>query len=187
MTEEQQTRASKFLSLVLRHKPHVIGLTLDDAGCCAVDDLLQKLAQHERAMTVQDLQEVVRNNSKQRFTLSDDGTRIRANQGHSVEVDLQLQPQAPPELLYHGTVAQSLAAIRQDGLQRLARHHVHLSKDVETATAVGQRRGKPVILTVRAGEMHRAGMLFYQSENGVWLADAVPPAYLDFPQTHEHS
>ena len=132
-------------------------------------------------MSYETLVEVVRTSDKQRFGLSEDGKRIRANQGHSVKVDLGLQPQTPPELLYHGTVPGFIESIRATGLRRGARHDVHLSPDLVTATKVGQRRGEPVIRTVRAAAMSAAGHPFYVSENGVWLTDAVPPAFIDFP------
>ena len=127
------------------------------------------------------LLEIVRTNDKQRFALSEDGTRIRANQGHSVKVDLALTPQQPPEVLYHGTVDKFIDAIRNTGLQKGERHHVHLSPDLITATKVGQRRGKPVILTIRAAAMAKASHPFYLSDNGVWLTDAVPPEFINFP------
>jgi putative RNA 2'-phosphotransferase len=128
--------------------------------------------------TRQELEQVVRENGKQRFSFDETGRRIRANQGHSVEVDLELEAQDPPEVLYHGTGSGSLAAVLSQGLLRMSRHHVHLSSDVETARAVGARHGRPVVLTVDAGAMARAGLLFYRSANGVWLTDHVPPAYL---------
>jgi putative RNA 2'-phosphotransferase len=118
-------------------------------------------------------------NPKGRFALSEDGTRIRASQGHSVEVELGYQPAVPPEVLYHGTVAAALAPIEEQGLLKMRRHHVHLSADVDTARAVGGRRGRPVVLRVRAGEMHRQGHTFYLSQNGVWLTDHVPPGFLE--------
>jgi len=124
---------------------------------------------------------VVATNDKRRFSFSDDGLRIRANQGHSVEVDLKLQARQPPELLYHGTVARFVESIRGQGLVRGSRLHVHLSPDEETARRVGRRRGRPVILVVEAGRMHRDGHPFFLSANGVWLTDAVPPEYLRFP------
>ena len=175
------TRLSKFLSFVLRHQPGSIGLTLDPAGWAEVDDLLQRCGQHGRELSRAQLEEIVATSPKRRFALSDDGRRVRASQGHSIEVDLGYAPAAPPELLYHGTVAASLDAIRAAGLQRMERHHVHLSPDVGTARTVGARRGKPVVLVVAAGRMHRDGHAFFRSENGVWLVEAVPPAYLEFP------
>src|SRR5688572_7482852 len=148
-------RVSKFLSLVLRHDPARIGIVLDDAGWTDVSALLAAAAAHGVTITRAELAEVVATSDKQRFALSPDGTRIRANQGHSVEVDLELAAAPPPATLYHGTVDAALPGIREKGLIRGARHHVHLSADLETAKKVGGRRGKPVILTVRA-EIGRA-------------------------------
>ncbi|MBX3160850.1 MAG: RNA 2'-phosphotransferase [Deltaproteobacteria bacterium] len=174
-------RISKFLSLVLRHQPQLIGITLDEAGWVDVDELLAACARRGRHLTRAELEEVVAASDKQRFALSPDGARIRANQGHSVSVDLQLAPAEPPELLFHGTVAAALAGIRAEGLVRGKRHHVHLSRDVATANVVGKRRGAPVILTVRAAEMVAAGHTFYVSENRVWLVEHVPASFIDFP------
>jgi putative RNA 2'-phosphotransferase len=165
------------MSLALRHAPERFGLTPDAAGWVPVAELLTALR-----ISRADLDKVVANNDKQRFAVGDgpDGvTRIRANQGHSIQVDLGLTPQPPPDRLYHGTGTASLASIRATGLNRGRRHHVHLSADVGTAQRVGARRSGPVvILTVDAAAMAGAGHLFYRSENGVWLTDAVPPAYL---------
>lgn len=171
-------RASKFLSLVLRHDPARIGIALDDAGWTDVDALLAASAAHGVVISRAELVTLVAESDKQRFALSPDGTRIRANQGHSVEVDLKLAPAEPPAMLYHGTVEAALPSIRAQGLVRGARHHVHLSADVATATKVGARRGKPTILTIRADAMVAAGITFYRSENGVWLVDHVPPQYI---------
>lgn len=169
---------SKFLSLVLRHKPETIGITLDANGWIDVDALLTAMAAHGRPLSLPDLERIVRENDKTRFALSEDNKRIRANQGHSVEVDLALQPQAPPEKLFHGTVEKFLPSILRDGLQKGQRHHVHLSPDVETAIKVGERRGKPIILEISSGEMHRNGHAFFVSGNGVWLVDQVPPPFI---------
>jgi putative RNA 2'-phosphotransferase len=169
---------SKFLSLVLRHRPDMIGITLDAEGWVPVEDLLAACAQHGRAISREQLNVVVRTNDKQRFAFSADGSRIRANQGHSVPIDLGLVSVEPPELLYHGTVPRFLDSIRREGLKKGNRHHVHLSPDVGKATKVGQRRGRPVILVIEAGRMFRDGHKFFRSENGVWLTDAVPPAYI---------
>lgn len=174
-------RTSKFLSLVLRHDPGKIGITLDDAGWTDVSALLAACAEHGVAITRAELEQLVAASDKQRYALSADGARIRANQGHSVEVDLDLPPATPPARLYHGTVADVLAAIRAEGLTKRARHHVHMSADLETATRVGGRRGKAVILVVRAAEMVEAGHVFFRSANGVWLTDHVPPAFIEFP------
>ena len=172
---------SKFLSLVLRHQPEVAGLALDEAGWTPVDALLVGCARAGTPITRAELDEVVRTNDKQRFALSDDGTRIRANQGHSVEVELGYEPADPPAVLYHGTSADALRSIRAAGLERRARHHVHLSERPDTAVAVGGRHGKPVVLTVDAARMRADGHAVYQTPNGVWLADAVPAMYLTFP------
>jgi putative RNA 2'-phosphotransferase len=169
-------RVSKFLSRHLRHRPGDIGLTLDDAGWVDVDELLAACARRGIVLTRQELEHVVAHSDKQRFAL--EGNRIRANQGHTVEVDLGLTVERPPELLYHGTVAASLDAIRADGLKPMGRHDVHLSSDVDTAERVGARRGKPVVLTVQAEAMHQAGYEFRVSDNGVWLVAAVPPRFL---------
>ena len=174
-------RASKFLSLVLRHNPALVGITLDEAGWTDVATLLTACAAHGVSISRAELDALVASSDKQRFALSSDGKRIRANQGHSVPVDLGLPARQPPERLYHGTVADFLSSIRRTGLERRARHHVHLSVERATATSVGSRRGRPVILTIRAGEMARAGHLFYLSENGVWLTEQVPAAFIDIP------
>ena len=178
---KQLVEISKFLSFVLRHNPQAIGITLDAEGWVAVNDLLAAAARHGQSGTRQQVEEVVATNDKKRFSLSADGQLIRANQGHSVEVDLGLLPVEPPELLYHGTVERFLDSIREKGLIRGNRHHVHLSAERETAMKVGQRRGRPVVLVVEASRMQRDGHQFFQSENGVWLTEAVPPTYLQFP------
>lgn len=176
-----QKRISKFLSLVLRHEPGKIGIVLDEHGWTNCHELIQAVARHGVRFDREILLEIVRTNDKQRFSLSDDGTRIRANQGHSVTVDLALAPKQPPETLYHGTVEKFLGSIRSTGLQKRERHHVHLSPDLITATKVGERRGKPVILTIRAAAMTKAGHPFFLADNGVWLTDAVPPEFIEFP------
>ena len=174
---------SKFLSLVLRHQPEIIGMTLDDEGWLAIDELIVNANQRGHALTLQLLHEVVARNDKQRFALSDDGLRIRASQGHSVAgVDLKLESQVPPETLYHGTVAAFIESIRVGGLQKRSRNHVHLSADETTAIRVGSRRGKPIILRVAAAAMHQDGHQFYQSANGVWLVDSVPVKFLAIPE-----
>lgn len=176
-----QKSRSKFLSLVLRHRPATVGITLDDEGWVDIDVLLAACVAHGEPIDRAELDAIVAGNDKQRLVVSDDGRRIRAAQGHTVDVDLGYAPAAPPERLYHGTVAEALPAIRATGLSKMARHDVHLSPDVATARAVGGRRGKPVILAIRAGDMHRAGHEFRVSTNGVWLTDHVPPEFLDEP------
>lgn len=179
--DKRPTKTSKFLSLVLRHRPDAIGIALDDAGWVGVDELLAACARHGQPISPELLRQVVETNDKQRFAFSEDGTRIRASQGHSVQVDLGYEPVEPPEVLYHGTVEKYLPAIRRDGLTRRSRHHVHLSADVATAEAVGERRGDAVILRVRAKAMHDRGMAFFRSANGVWLTDEVPAEFIEFP------
>lgn len=179
MTPEQTKRISKRLSLHLRHEPEGLGLTLQEGGWVEVETLLTHFSRRYGKLTRAELEEVVRDNDKQRFSFDQGGSRIRANQGHSVEVDLQLQPQTPPEFLYHGTNAGALQTVLAEGLKKMSRHHVHLSPDRQTATKVGSRRGKPVLLSVRSGDMARAGHLFYCSDNGVWLTDWVPAEYLE--------
>ncbi len=182
MTPKSLTSNSKFLSLVLRHRPETIEITLDAAGWVGVDDLLAALAKHGRKWSRADLEEIVRTSDKQRFALSPDGNRIRANQGHSVDVELGHEPAVPPELLYHGTTAQFISAIRQHGLRKMQRHHVHLSAETEVTLRVGARRGRPILLTIRAGDMHRAGHAFFLTPNQVWLTDHVSPEFITFGQ-----
>ena len=172
---------SKFLSLVLRHDPGRVGIALDDAGWVDVAALLAATAAHGVSISRDELSAIVASSDKQRFAFSPDGQRIRANQGHSIEVDLQLPPAQPPATLFHGTVEPALASIRTEGLVRGKRQHVHLSNDVETATKVGARCGKPVILTIRAGDMAAAGHVFRCSANGVWLVEQVPAEFIGFP------
>lgn len=175
---------SKFLSLVLRHQPEVIGMKLEPGGWLDVDQLIENASKVGKRFDRSLLLDVVANNDKQRFALSDDGQKIRASQGHSVnDVELGLVIQQPPEILYHGTVDKVLGSIRQTGLSKRSRNHVHLSADIATAQDVGQRRGQPVILSVESGRMHRDGRSFFLSANHVWLTDAVPTEYLNFPET----
>jgi putative RNA 2'-phosphotransferase len=175
-------RVSRLLSFGLRHRPEKLGLHLDASGWADVDRVLEALAAQGERLSVEELEQLVATSDKQRFALSDDGSRIRANQGHSIAVDLGLVPREPPPRLYHGTVERFLDRIRVEGLLRGARTHVHLSIDESTARVVASRRkGRPVILTVRAGEMHADGLPFFVSENGVWLTVHVPARYLDYP------
>jgi putative RNA 2'-phosphotransferase len=179
MDERRTVKVSKYLSRHLRHQPERIGLTPDAGGWVEIDALISAAGAHDFRFTREELDHVVATNDKRRFVI--EGTRIRASQGHSIEVDLGLPPATPPPHLYHGTVPRSLDAIRAEGLKPMDRHDVHLSADRETATRVGARRGRPVVLTVDAGAMHRAGHVFRVSANGVWLTTAVPPHYLRFP------
>jgi putative RNA 2'-phosphotransferase len=179
MDETRLVKISKYLSKHLRHQPERLGLTLAPGGWVSVEQLLRACARHQFSITHDELNEVVARNDKQRFSFDETGTLIRANQGHSVPVDLQLEPIAPPEMLYHGTGQRSVEAILREGLRKMNRHHVHLSPDMETALRVGRRHGIPVVFKVAAQRMHQAGSVFYCSANGVWLVDQVPPHYLE--------
>ena len=171
-------RLSKLLSLVLRHEPGRLDVELDPAGWVPVDVLLSALGHHGVVVSRAQLERVVAKSDKQRFTIDREGDRIRANQGHSVAVDLGLRPLPPPDRLYHGTAERNVERILRAGLLRVSRHAVHLSPDVATATTVGARHGRPVVLVVDSGRMHADGHLFTRSDNGVWLTESVPPAYL---------
>ncbi len=172
-------RLSKRLSLWLRHDPGAGGLALDAQGWTEVDAVLAGFAQAGMACNWEDLLRLVEESDKQRFELSDDAARIRARQGHSVEVALDWPRADPPDLLWHGTVERFLPMILAEGLKPMRRHHVHLSGDLDTATRVGQRRGTAVILAVRAAALAEAGRDFFLTSNGVWLTEQVPPAFLE--------
>lgn len=178
MDETRLVKISKYLSKHLRHDPGGLELTLTPGGWVGVDDLLAACARRRFGLSRAELEEVVARNSKQRFSFGAGGTLIRANQGHSVEVDLQLEPTPPPAVLYHGTSHQTAPVIARAGLDKMRRHHVHLSADTETARAVGARHGRPIIFAVDAAAMAQAGHLFFRSDNGVWLTDSVPPKFL---------
>lgn len=174
--EKDLTKVSKYLSYLLRHKPEAVGVVLDEQGWASVDELIEKTVDFE--LSVDLLRLVVETNDKQRFCLSDDGTRIRANQGHSIDVDLALQPQEPPEVLLHGTAERFWGSIEDNGLEKRGRHHVHLSVSESVAMSVGQRYGTPVLLEIAAGKMFRDGFEFFRTANNVWLVDHVPVRYL---------
>ena len=169
---------SKFLAKHLRHAPEALGLSLQPGGWVPVDDLLAASNRIGFPISYDELVECVETNDKQRFSFDETGDLIRANQGHSTAVDLQLEQKQPPDVLYHGTVERFLDSILAEGLKKGKRHHVHLSKDIETARKVGARRGKPVILLVEAGKMHQQGVAFFLSANGVWLTETVPAEFL---------
>ena len=172
------TSTGKFISLILRHKPETIGITLDEHGWVDANKLIAGIQKTSPAFNREILEEIVRTNSKQRYSFNEDHTRIRANQGHSIPVDVELREEIPPELLYHGTGERSVASILEQGLVPGSRLYVHLSRDMTTAINVGKRHGKPVVFTVQSGRMQAAGHHFFLSENGVWLTKAVPPEYL---------
>ena len=180
MNEQARKRISKFLSFVLRHHPDEIGLQLDEAGWVSVDVLLDALPENKK-MSRKQLEEVVALNDKQRFQFNDKKSRIRARQGHSIDVELGYEATPPPEMLFHGTPATVVDLIRESGLKKQQRHHVHLHENVATAKDAGGRRGKPVLLVIRSRQMHDEGFEFFVTENGVWLTDHVPPRFIDFP------
>ena len=173
------TKTSKFLALILRHKPEAAGITLDAHGWAEVDALLQGMNAAGHPIDRAILEEIVRTDEKGRYAFSEDGKCIRANQGHSVAVDVELQETAPPAYLYHGTAERFAAVIREEGLRPMSRLYVHLSGDTETARKVGIRHGKPHIFRISAAEMARQGYVFYRSANGVWLTKTVPPEFLE--------
>lgn len=181
MKKEEQIKLSKFLSRVLRHKPETIGLRLDAQGWARTEELLNKAKAAGKNLSLESLKEIVVENDKQRFGFNDDFSKIRARQGHSLEVDLQLPVRRPPALLYHGTVARNLPSIKEKGLLSQKRKHVHLSQEEDTARKVGSRYGSPVVLQVKAAEMFAAQYPFYLSENEVWLTHSVPAQYILFP------
>jgi putative RNA 2'-phosphotransferase len=174
-------KASKFMSLVLRHRPEEIGLVLDGQGWASIDELIEKAGRHGVALTHELIARVAETSDKQRFAIDATGQRIRANQGHSVDVDLGLAPTEPPLILFHGTGETSVAAIRAEGLKAGQRQHAHLSPDEDTAIKVGSRHGRPVVLRIAAGRMHKQGHAFFLSTNGVWLTDSVPVQFIEFP------
>src|SRR5262245_16842676 len=178
MKPDQLKPISKSLSYVLRHRPDSIGLELETGGWTTVEALLTAFKQSGKCLSREILKEVVAQNDKQRFELSDDGLRIRARQGHSVEVELGYEPAIPPSVLYHGTATRNLDSIFQQGLLKGRRHHVHLSTNKQTMIQVAMRHGKPVLLVVRAGQMHTAGHEFFITGNNVWLTEHVPPKYI---------
>lgn len=180
MNSKQLKTYSKFLSYILRHNPDAIHLTLDDNGWADLDELIEKSKSQGKNFTLPIIEEIVTKNNKKRFAFNSNSTKIRASQGHSIKIDLGYTAIEPPIFLYHGTATRFINSIRQQGLLKGNRHQVHLSENLATAKSVGSRHGVPVILTVRAAEMHKNGFSFFKSENEVWLTDHVPVLYLDF-------
>ncbi len=172
------TKISKYLSLLLRHRPDILGLNMDENGWVNVDELIFKMQSHGTNIDKVSLEKIVKNSDKQRFAFNEDKSNIRANQGHSIEIDLNLTIQIPPKILYHGTAKRFLESIFKLGLQRQTRQHVHLSLNIDTALKVGIRHGEPAILEVSALKMHEAGFSFFKSKNGVWLTKEVLIQYL---------
>ena len=177
-----KVKISKFLSLVLRHKPETIGLELDENGWVKTDFLIQGMLKANYSIDIDILKSIVNSSDKQRFKFNNDFSKIRANQGHSINVDLKLELKSPPETLYHGTATKNIDSIKQHGLLKQKRHHVHLSSDTETAKKVGMRYGKPIVLKIEAGIMNSNGIEFYLSENGVWLTESIDAKYIKFEE-----
>lgn len=172
-------KLSVFISLVLRHKPEAAGIVLDEHGWANVKELLDGINDTGRKIDMEVLEEIVKTDSKQRYSFNEDKTLIRANQGHSISVDVELKEEEPPEFLYHGTADRFIKAIMEEGLNPMSRLYVHLSKDIEAANKVGKRHGKPVLLKVHSGQMYQEGIKFFLSENDVWLTERVDVKYLE--------
>lgn len=177
MVSKEDMRISKFISLILRHKPEEIGLTLDEYGYINTSDLIRGLNRKGYKVTISDLERIVEEDSKQRYSFNYDKTKIKANQGHSISVNLELQAIEPPKVLYHGTATRFSESIYKEGIKKQGRQYVHLSADVETATKVGKRHGELVVFKVNSEQMHKDGYKFFLSENKVWLTDHVPIKY----------
>jgi putative RNA 2'-phosphotransferase len=174
------TKVSRFISLILRHKPEEIGIKLDKYGYANVNELIKVVSENYPGFDMDILEEIVATDEKQRYSFNEDKTLIRANQGHSIPVDLGLEPVKPPEYLYHGTAFKYTHSIFETGLIAKSRQYVHLSCDIPTALEVGKRHGVPTVFRVHSGDMHKADYKFYQSANGVWLTDNVPAEYLEW-------
>lgn len=176
--KNSDTKISKYISLILRHKPEEIGLELDEHGYLNVSDLINGINRSWKDFNIDDLERIVREDSKQRYSFNEDKSKIRANQGHSISVDLELQPIKPPNKLYHGTGRKYLDSILKNGLIKKERQYVHLSEDIETASIIGKRHGELVVLEIDSESMFNKGIKFYLSKNNVWLCDYVPVEYI---------
>lgn len=181
MIDEKLVRISKFLCLILRHKPDTIGLTLDAEGWAKVDELLPKALEHGVIIDRPILRQIVEHGEKKRFSFSEDGQKIRANYGHSIPIVFGSEPSEPPEFLYHGTAKRFLPPISEQGLGPGTRQYVHLVEDEKTAVAVGRRHGEPVVLTIKAHAMHENGFEFFKTESEIWLTKTVPAEYIIDP------
>jgi len=178
--DKEYTQLSKFISLILRHKPEIINIQLDEHGWCNIEELIEKINAHGKYISMDILEEIVSKDNKQRYTFNEDSTKIRANQGHSIDVDVEIKEEVPPEFLYHGTVERFIDSIKAMGLKKMQRQHVHLSAEMETAKVVAERRGSPRILRICSAKMYKDGYKFYKSKNNVWLTEAVPEEYIVF-------
>lgn len=181
MNPKQVKSISKFLSLVLRHKPETINISMDTQGWVSTDELIEKMNAKGKTLNLEMLEYIVENNNKKRFTFNENKSRIKANQGHSLTIDHGFKAVEPPEFLYHGTAIRFIESIQKTGLDKRNRHHVHLTSDLATAKSVGGRYGKPVILSIKAKVMHAQGFEFYCTENQVWLTEAIPVQFIEFP------
>jgi putative RNA 2'-phosphotransferase len=179
MDEKRKKKISKFLSLILRHQPEVVGLSLDENGWAEVEKLIKACTAHGESFTRSELDEVVETNDKKRFAFDETGRKIRASQGHSIEVEIEFEKKTPPAILYHGTAEKNVGVIFAEGLKKMSRHHVHLSGDIETAKNVGIRYGKPVLFKIDTVAMQAENFEFFVSANGVWLVESVPPKFLE--------
>lgn len=182
MERKRLIKLSKFLSRILRHNPEMLGLQLDSAGWVDINALVEAINKGDKSVTLDEIKEIVDLNDKKRFSISADDCFIRANQGHTVKVELGYESVEPPIFLYHGTIEKYIYSIRKNGLDKKERHHVHLSPDRETAAKVGRRKGKPMVLKVKAREMYLNKYEFFFTDNGVWLTSNVPPEYIIFPE-----
>lgn len=179
MRIKEDMRVSKFISLVLRHKPEEIGLKLDEYGYIDISKLIKGINEKGYKVTIEDIERIVMEDDKQRYSFNDDKTKIKANQGHSIAVNLELKSIEPPSVLYHGTATRFRDSICKEGIKKQNRQYVHLSKDIETATKVGKRHGELVIFKINSQQMYQDGFKFYLSENKVWLTNYVPIKYLN--------
>lgn len=175
----KKDKLSIFISLILRHKPETIGIKLDDYGYADVNELIEKINNTGRNINIEILEQIVKEDNKQRYSFNDDRSKIRANQGHSINVDVELKELEPPEYLYHGTATRFLDNIKNEGIIKQSRLYVHLSRDIDTAIKVGKRHGTPVILKINTGKMYENGYKFYLSENNVWLCEYIPFKYVE--------
>ncbi|MBN7573680.1 MULTISPECIES: RNA 2'-phosphotransferase [Clostridium] len=184
MISNKDMRISKFISLILRHKPEEIGLTLDEYGYISTSDLINGLNKKGYKVTISDIERIVAEDGKQRYSFNNDKTKIKANQGHSIKVNLELQAIKPPKVLYHGTATRFMDSICREGIKKQNRQYVHLSADIETATKVGKRHGELVIFKINSEQMNKDGYKFFLSENKVWLTDYVPAKYFEIFRTN---
>lgn len=175
----KKDKLSVFISLILRHKPEIIGIKLDDYGYADVNELIEKINNTGRNINIEILEQIVKEDNKQRYSFNDDRSKIRANQGHSINVNVELRELEPPRFLYHGTATRFLDNIKKEGIVSKSRLYVHLSNDIDTAVQVGKRHGTPVILKINTGKMYENGYKFYLSENNVWLCEYIPFKYVE--------